>query len=65
MTEWKTHTMEKGRKITPWKMQENHNRNMIELKMHTMENGRIITPWKLEENSSLENDRMDTAHLGK
>ena len=46
-------------------MQENHNRNMIELKMHTIENGRIITPWKLEENSSLENDKMDTAHPGK
>ena len=65
MTEWKMHTMEKGRKIKPWKMQENNNRNMIELKMHTMENGRIITPWKLEENSSLENDRMENAHPGK
>ena len=40
MTEGKMHTMEKGRKITPWKMLENHNWNMIEWKMHTMENDR-------------------------
>ena len=30
-----------------------------------MENVRKITPWKMEENSSLENNRMENAHLGK
>ena len=62
MTEWKMRTMEKGRKITPWKMQENHNRNMIELKIHTMENGRKITPLKIQEKSLLENNIMENAH---
>ena len=40
MKEWKMHTKEKGRKITPWKMLESHYWNMIDWKMHTMENDR-------------------------
>ena len=59
------HTMEKGRKITPWKMLENHIWNMIEWKMYTKEKGRKNTPWKMQEKSQLENDRMEYAHHGK
>ena len=38
---------------------------LTEWKKYTIENVRRITPWKMEENSSLENNRIENAHLGK
>ena len=65
MTEWNMHTMENGRKITPWKMTENTPLENDELKMPAMEYGRKISPQKMKEIFSPENDRMENAHHGK
>ena len=65
MTEWKMHTMENDRIVTPWKMEENSSIENARMenthlgkwqKNHTLENAR---------NSSLQNDKMENAHLGK
>ena len=33
--------------------------------MNIMENDITVTPWKMEENSSIENARMENAHIRK
>ena len=53
MIEWKIYTMEKGRKTTPWKMQE---KSQLENdRMENAHNG------KLQKNHTLENARKFTS----